>query len=137
MTLDQQIKSFLSSKTFAVVGASSDRRKYGNKVLRVFLQNEYSVVPVNPNAAHVEGHESFADLTKIPERPLSISIITPPAVTEQVVQQAIAIGVQHVWLQPGAESATAIELCEDAGINIIHSGPCILVVLGFRDSDNQ
>ena len=134
MSLDQQITEFLSSDKFAVVGASSNRKKYGNRVFRVFLQKEYSAFPVNPNATEVEGHPAFAELSQLPETPLSISIITPPSVPERVVEQAISLGIRHVWMQPGAESATAIQLCEDAGINLIHSGPCILVVLGFRDS---
>lgn len=134
MSLDQQIKDFLLSENFAVVGASSNREKYGNKVFRVFLQKKYSVYPVNPNATEVEGRPAFAELSQLPETPLSISIITPPSATERVVEQAISLGIRHVWMQPGAESATAIRLCEDAGINLIHSGPCILVVLGFRDS---
>lgn len=129
MSIDQQVKSFLSSQTFAVVGASSNRQKYGNKVFRIFLQQEYSAFPVNPNATEVEGHPTFADLSQLPKTPMSISIITQPSVTEQVVEQAISLGVQHVWMQPGAESAKAIQLCEDAGVNVIHGGPCILIEL--------
>jgi len=63
-----------------------------------------------------------------------VSVITPPSVTEQIVEEAIKLGVQHIWLQPGAESPDAIEACRNAGINVIHSGPCILVVLGYSET---
>jgi predicted CoA-binding protein len=64
----------------------------------------------------------------------SLSIITPPQVTEQLVEQAIAHGIQNVWMQPGAESAPAIARCEQAGINVIADGTCLLVVLGYHEA---
>jgi hypothetical protein len=63
----------------------------------------------------------------------SLSIITPPIVTEQIVDDAIAAGVKHLWMQPGAESEAAIEKAKAAGLTVISGGPCVLVVLGFRE----
>jgi predicted CoA-binding protein len=54
-------------------------------------------------------------------------------VTEKIVAQAVQAGIKHVWMQPGAESARAVEMAEQAGINVIHGGPCLLVVLGYRE----
>jgi predicted CoA-binding protein len=59
-------------------------------------------------------------------------VITPPAVTEQVVVQAAAKGIKNIWMQPGAESPRAIAYCREQGINVIADGSCLLVVLGFR-----
>jgi uncharacterized protein len=137
--LEHQIANFLNQpsdindKLFAVVGASTDRNKYGNKVLRVFQQNNFNVVPVNPNATTVEGLAAIASISDLPKPPHAISIITPPRVTENVVEEAILLGVQHIWMQPGVDSQIAVSQCKDAGINLIYGGPCILVVLGFRD----
>ncbi|MCA9051425.1 MAG: CoA-binding protein [Planctomycetaceae bacterium] len=133
LTTDAQISEFLAGDTFAVVGASTDRQKYGNKVLRCYLQNERNVVPVNPKADVVEGVPAVAHLRDIPEPPHGISIITPPSITADVVREAAALKIQHIWMQPGAESDEAIDLCHRAGINLIHSGPCLLVVLGYRE----
>ena len=66
--MDQQINDFLSGAVFAVVGASRDRSKYGNKVLRVYVQNGRKVHPVNPHADAVEGLKSYPDLASIPNR---------------------------------------------------------------------
>jgi predicted CoA-binding protein len=63
-----------------------------------------------------------------------VSIITPPVITEQVVEQAIDLGVGHVWMQPGAQSERAIARAEAAGINVIAGGPCALVVMGYREN---
>lgn len=98
----------------------------------MYQQHGFHVVPVNPNAKQVEGQKCFARLADIPDQPEAISIITPPAVTESIVNEAIALGIQHIWMQPGAESSAAINACESAGIILIHSGPCILVVVGLQ-----
>ncbi len=135
MTIENQVDAFLAGKRFAVVGASRDRAKYGNKVLRVYQQNNREVVPINPNAAEVEGLNAYPDLKSLDEPVDAVSIITPPEVTEQVVEQAVELGIKHVWMQPGAESQGAIQLAEQSGINVIAGGPCALVVLGFRERE--
>ena len=130
----QKIEMFLAGGPHAVVGASRDRSKYGNKVLRVYVQHDRAVYPVNPNAAEVEGLEAYPDLTSLPEAVHGVSIITPPDVSEQVVQEAADLGIQHVWMQPGAQSEAAIALAESRGMNVIAAGPCILVTLGYRET---
>jgi len=134
MTVDEQIKSFLANRRFAVAGASQDRAKYGNKVLRVYQQNNREVVPINPTASEVEGLPAFRDLTSVPGEVDAISIVTSPVVTEQVVREAVQRGIKHIWMQPGAESDAAINAALASGANLIAGGPCILVSLRFRES---
>ncbi len=131
---EEKIARFLSSPAFGVVGASTNREKYGNKVLRCYLQKQRRAIPVNPNEQAVEGIACVASVKDLPPDVKSISIITPPHVTEQVVQAAIARGIESVWMQPGAESDRAIALGERAGLNVIADGTCVLVVLGYRES---
>jgi uncharacterized protein len=133
MSSQDPIKSFLAGKRFAVVGASSDREKYGNRVLRAYLQNGLEAVPINPSGGQIEGLAAFADLAGVPGPVDGVSIITPPRVTEKVVEQAIALGIKHIWMQPGAESPRAIELAEQAGANVIAGGPCVLVALRYHE----
>ncbi len=133
MSDNLDIDRFLVGSPHAVVGASRDRAKYGNKVLRAYLQNDRSVYAVNPGATEVEGVASYPDLASLPEPVHGVSIITPPAVTGRIVQQAIDLGIRHLWLQPGAESDVAVATAEEAGLNVIAGGPCILVVLGYRE----
>jgi predicted CoA-binding protein len=127
------IETFFASPAFGVVGASEDHSKFGNKVLRCYLANHKIVIPVNPKAASVEGIPCVATVADLPDHVKSISVITPPAITEQVVEAAISRGITSIWMQPGAESAAAIERCKAAGINLIADHTCILVVLGFHD----
>jgi predicted CoA-binding protein len=116
-----------------VVGASSRPHKYGNKVLRCYQQNRRAVVPVNPVEEQIEGLACVASVKDLPGHVDSISIITPPEVTERVVEEAIARGISNIWMQPGAESARAMASCERAGVNLIADGSCVLVVMGYHE----
>jgi predicted CoA-binding protein len=136
-TSDQQatgdIDAFLSGGPFAVVGASTNRDKYGNKVLRVYQQHNRAVYPINPRAEEIEGLKAYPDLASLPEVPHGVSIITPPAITEQVVEEAVSLGIKHLWMQPGAESAKAVSYARENDVNVVANGPCVLVVLGYRE----
>ena len=127
------ITRFLASPAFGVVGASPRRHKYGNKVLRCYQQAGRRAIPVNPREGEIEGAACVASVLDLPDDVKSLSVITPPAVTERVVEEAIRKGIEHVWMQPGAESNRAVAACEAAGINVIADGSCVLVVLGYRE----
>ena len=132
-TIEKKIEKFFTSSAYGVIGASSNRSKYGNKVLRVYLQHNKKVYPVNPHEKSIEGLNCIADVAHLPADVKSISIITPPSITEKIVQQAIAKQIENIWMQPGAESDQAIKQCKQHGINVIANGPCILVTLGYHE----
>lgn len=127
------IDRFLAIGRFAVVGASSNRDKYGNKLLRCYAQHGLPVVGVNPRATEIEGHACHPSLRDIPGEPRAVSVVAPPAMAAGIVEDALASGVQHLWFQPGAEQAEAIAAARAGGIEVIANGPCVLVALGFRD----
>lgn len=133
MAAKEQIETFLASPAFGVVGASTNRHKFGNKVLRCYQQHGRRVVPVNPNEKEIEGVACVPGIGDLPPDVESISMITPPKVTEQLVPLAIEKGIKNIWMQPGAESPEAIALCRQRDINVIADGSCILVVLGYHD----
>jgi len=133
MNVQELIDGFLKSKAFGVVGASSNRGKYGNKVLRCYLSHSLRAIPVNPKEISIEGIPCVSSVSDLPEEVKSISVITPPHVTEQVVEMAAAKGIEYIWMQPGAESPRAVELCRENNIGVIADGSCLLVVLGFSD----
>jgi len=133
VTIDEKIKKFLDAGIFGVVGASVDRQKYGNKVLRCYQMNGLEVVPVNPKELTVEGLATVRSVSDLPVGVESISVITPPHITEQIVSEAVEKGIKNIWMQPGAESHAAIKNCIENGINVIADGSCILVVLGYRE----
>jgi predicted CoA-binding protein len=133
MNPPEQIGQFLASEAFGVVGASTNPHKFGNKVLRCYLQHGRRAIPVNPTEKEIEGIACVAGVADLPPEVKSISMITPPAVTEQIVPLAIAHGIKNIWMQPGAESPAAVALCRQHNVNVIADGSCILVVLGYHD----
>ena len=133
MTLQEQIDAFLRGSPHAVVGASRDRSKYGNKVLRAYLQQGRTVYPINPHADEVEGIAAYPDLSSLPEPMQGISIITQPEVTELVIAEAERLGISHIWMQPGSESEAALMQAQAFDMNVIAGGPCALVVLGYHE----
>lgn len=127
-TRDQEelIVDFVNRRLWAVVGASQDRNKYGNRVFRSLRQAGYNVYPVNPSAAEVEGAPAYASLADLPELPEVVNLVVPPAITEQVVRQAHELGLTRIWMQPGAESDEAIGFCETHGMQLVY-GDCAMV----------
>jgi predicted CoA-binding protein len=132
-SLDRQIAAFLSGEPFAVAGASTDRAKYGNKALRAYLQAGRRVFPVNPTESSVEGLTAYASVLDIPEPVHALSIVTPPPITERVVADALEAGINHIWMQPGAQSAAGVNLARARGASVIAGNACILVVLGYHE----
>ena len=128
-----KVSDFLESGPFAVAGASRDRSKYGNKVLRAYQQSGRGVFAVNPHETEVEGAPSVPDVASLPSGVRGLSIVTQPEVTERLVEDAARAGIRRVWMQPGAESERAVRRAEELGLSVIAGGPCVLVALRFRE----
>lgn len=125
-------EAFLSGRTYAVVGASRDRAKFGNRVLRAYLEQGYLVVPVNPREREVEGLAAVPSLAHLPRKVDGISIVTPPDVSGAVAVEALTLGYRNLWFQPGAEHLEAVRAARAAGARVLAYGPCVLVALAER-----
>ncbi len=130
MTLQEQLKQFFTSQIYAVVGASANRDKFGYKVFACYRQHGYEVIPVHPALTELDGVPCVTSVEALPDNVISLSVITPPQVTEKIVQTAAAKGIKNIWMQPGAESADAVAFCREHGTNVVSGGPCLLVELG-------
>ncbi len=134
MERKEKIVRFLQANRFAVAGASTQRDKFGNKILRCYLEHGYTVTPINPTATQVEGIPSVSNIAELPAEVTALSIVTPPQITRQIVATAIEHGhIKHVWMQPGAEDKDAVAQCQAQGINVIADGSCLLVEIGFSE----
>lgn len=120
------ISDFVNRRVWAVVGASTDRSKFGNRVFRSLRQSGYTVYPVNPRGGELEGTTVYPSLADLPESPDVIDIVVPPPITEQIVSEVHKLGLDRVWMQPGAESDAAIAFCEAHDIQVVH-GACAMV----------
>jgi predicted CoA-binding protein len=112
----------------AIVGASTDRRKYGNKALRAFRRQGYTVVPINPHAAEVEGERAYASVLDVPGPIDEATLYVPPAVGLAVVEELAAKGVGRVWLNPGADSPELVERARQLGLEPVVA--CSILAVG-------
>ena len=116
-------------KTVAIIGASSDRAKFGNKAVRAFLQQGYTVYPVNPKQKSIEGLTAYASIREVPVRPAMISIYVPPPVLLKLLPDIAARGCDELWLNPGTESDQVLAEAERLGLNVIQA--CSIVGVGL------
>ena len=134
------IEEYFKLPLFAVVGASTDRDKFGNKVLRCYQHREKVAIPVSKKEKLIEGVQCVDSLTTLAQRKesevksedIGVSIVTPPAVTKSVLEEGVRLGFRHFFLQPGTDNEDVkryIESLKQASpeIKIIQS--CVLVEL--------
>jgi predicted CoA-binding protein len=119
----------MRTKTVAVIGASADQTKYGNKAVRAFRQRGYKVFPVNPNATEIEGLPAFSSIADVPTRPDMISVYLPPAVLLKVLPDIAAKGCEELWLNPGTVSPDVLAEAERLGLNVIQA--CSIIGSNF------
>jgi predicted CoA-binding protein len=115
-------------KTVAIIGASNDRQKFGNKAVRAFRQQGYTVYPVNPKETEVEGLAAFKSILDVPVRPQMVSVYLPPPVVLKVLPEIAAKGCDELWLNPGTESDEVLAVAERLGLNVVQA--CSIVGVG-------
>lgn len=106
-------------KRVAVIGASNDRRKYGNKALRAFANQGYEVLPVNPEASEVEGVRAYATVLDIPGPVDMATFYVPPDIGLDVMAAVASKGIPEVWLNPGSESPALLAEARRLGVTPI------------------
>ena len=115
-------------KTVAIIGASSNREKWGNKAVRAFAQQGYTVYPVNPNEPEIEGLKSYVSIKDVPVRPQKISVYVPPQRLVNLLPDIAARGCDELFLNPGTESSGVLAECERLGLNAIQA--CSIIAVG-------
>lgn len=130
MKVDEKIARFLESDVFAVAGASKNPAKFGHKIFKCYLQKGLRAIPINPVERQIAGVDCVASVAELPTDVVSLSVVTPPDVTEKLVREAVKKGIRNIWMQPGTWSDDAVSYCQEQGINLIADGTCVLVRFG-------
>jgi predicted CoA-binding protein len=107
------------AKVVAVVGASSDRRKFGNKAVRAFLQQGYTVIPINPRETEVEGLKAYRSVLDVPDRIDMATLYVPGVVGRQVIEEIARKGITEVWFNPGADDPAVIARARELSLRPI------------------
>jgi predicted CoA-binding protein len=120
------IDDFLAQKSLAIVGVSRDGQGFGNAACAELAGKGYTLHIVHPEVEQIGGRPCAHSLREVADRVGGVVLVTPPAQTEKLVQEAAALGIRRVWMQQGAESEAAIRYCEEHGIAAVHH-QCILM----------
>ena len=111
-----------------MIGASTDRQKFGNRAVRAFRQQGYTVVPINPHESEVEGLKTYASVLDVPGPIDMASMYVHPEVGEALIEDIARKGIAEVWLNPGAESDALIAKARALRIQPIVA--CSVVAIG-------
>lgn len=114
-----------------IIGASSNRAKYGNKAVRAYVRAGHTVLPVNPNEESVEGIRTYATIAEAPGPIDRASLYVPPSIGAAMMAQLAQRGdVGEIWLNPGAESREVMAQAQQAGVEPILG--CSIIDIGER-----
>lgn len=123
----------MSQPTAVILGASTDRSKFGNKSVRAHRQAGYEVYPVNPNAGEIEGLKAYATLADVPVQSVErVSVYLPAAVGITLLAEIARLQPQEVWLNPGTADGPLLAAANDLGLPFIEG--CSIVDLGMSPS---
>ncbi len=118
------------NKTVAIVGASSDRRKYGNKAVRAYKQGGWVVYPINPKEKEIEGLECYPSVTDVPEGIDRVSMYVPPRVGKTMLHEIAAKKPKELFFNPGSEDEEIVDMARGLGLDPIVA--CSVVNIGLR-----
>lgn len=116
------------AKTVAVIGASSNPNKFGNRAVRAFRRQGYTVIPINPNESEVEGLRTYRSVLDVPGPIDMATIYLPPEIGERVIEEIARKQIPEVWINPGAESDTLIDKARSLNLKPIVA--CSIVGIG-------
>src|SRR5688500_565046 len=116
------------SKVVAVVGASSDRGKFGNKAVRSFQAQGHRVIPINPNEAQVEGLRTYGSVLDVPEAIDMATVYVQPDIAFRLLDDFEKKGIPEIWINPGAESDALLTEARRRKLNVIAA--CSIIAIG-------
>lgn len=121
----------MSTPTVAIVGASSDRRKYGNKAVRAYLKAGYTVYPIHPREESVEGQKVYRTLAEVPTEKLDrVAVYLPPSAGLGALDTFTAKPIGMLILNPGADSPEVLQKAESLGLPVFAG--CAIIAAGVR-----
>ncbi len=123
-----------SRPSVAVIGASNDRSKFGNKAVRAYRNRGWAVYPVNPNLSEVEGIPAYPSVDAIPlELIHRATFYVPPHIGLAIIEGLARIDIGEVWLNPGSASPEAVARAEDLGLNVVQG--CSILDIGENPAE--
>jgi predicted CoA-binding protein len=120
-------------KTVAVIGASNDRNKFGNKAFRAYRAQGYRVIPVNLNESVVEGVAAYRSVLDVPDQIDMATVYVPPEATMRLLEEFERKRIPEIWINPGAEDDAVMAEARRRGLNAIFA--CSIIGIGRSPSE--
>jgi|SRR3954463_1673236 predicted CoA-binding protein len=117
-------------KTVAIIGASNDRAKFGNKAVRAYIQQGYKVFPINLREKQIEGLQVYSSISEVPIRPDLVTVYLPSALLMSILPDIAATGCDELWLNPGTESDEVLAEAARLGLKVVRA--CSIVGIGVN-----
>lgn len=123
----------MSVGTVAIIGASADRTKFGNRAVRAYLRRGWEVFPVNPRGGFIEGLPVHASVRDVPARLDRVLLYLPSHLGERVLPEIAAVAPREFYVNPRAESPALVEEARRLGLDPILA--CALIAIGADPDD--
>ena len=126
MTSKKLVEKFLDQKNIAVIGVSSNKKKFGSIVYYDLKSKGYNVYPVNPNLEQLDGQKVYKSVSELPQEVKAVVTVIPPKQTLSILPVAAAKGITYYWFQQGSSDVEVEDFCDEHKLNYV-SGECILM----------
>ena len=129
--MKETMAALLQCKNWALVGATSNKGKFGYKIFQVMRNNGLHVLPVNPGLQEIDDQTCYASLADLPEPVEAVNVVVPPKVALGILEECQRLNISKVWLQPGADTAEVVEKAKELGLQVVYDA-CIMIELRHK-----
>ena len=109
-----------TKKSFAVIGATRNKERYGYEVFEILHSRGYQVFPINPKYAEIDGVTCYQSLKALKQKPDVVITALAPVNAEQTIATVKEMGIETVWMPPGCWSDEAVKKCQELQLNFIY-----------------
>lgn len=117
----------LGKKRWAVIGVTPNKEKFGYKIWKSLLDNDYEVYAVNPKYQEIDGEKCYQSLTDLPVKPDVVDFVVPPHITMKAVEEAKELDIKYMWFQPGTWNQEVLARAES--LEAVHIEDCVYQIL--------
>jgi uncharacterized protein len=117
--MNELLEIYRRARTIAVVGASASRGKAAHAIPAYLQSQGYRIVPVNPRGGEILGERAYPSLREVDLPVDVVDVFRPPGEAVAVARDAIAVGADVLWFQPGTHTEEAVRLARDAGLTVV------------------
>ena len=110
---------------WAVIGVTQDKSKFGYKIYKKLLEHNKKVYAINPNYSEIDGNKCYKNLKALPELPEVLDFVVAPKYSKEYIKEAMELGIQNYWFQPGTHNKEVLEMAGENGCNVVTE--CVLV----------